>query len=133
MKKISLILLATCFVVFANCQTKAKAKKTANDQPQSTTTGEVKTKYRLVVAFTSVGSGIDGAKLDAIEGYIKNHAKKPAYDVIQQGREGERELCLLLKELTKDEQTNFIAEVKKLAQGSDRVTVTENVERVKKQ
>ncbi len=135
MKKLTLIVLASCFVMFANCQTKTKTKKTAKDQPQSTTTstGEVKVTYRVVVSFTSHSSGIDSQKYDAIEAYIKNHAKKPAFDVIAKGREGEREICLHLKELTKSEQIAFIDELKKLAQGSDRVFVNENAERVKKQ
>ena len=133
MKKLTLIFLASYLVLFVNCQTKNRVKKTAINQPQSTTTGEVKETYRLVVSFTSIGSGIDTQKYETIETFIKNHTKKPAFEVIAKGREGEREICLQLKELTKTEQNSFIDDIKKLAQGSERVAVTENADRVKKQ
>jgi hypothetical protein len=129
MKKLTLIIVATCFALFANAQ----KKHTGETKTPETKTAETMVKYKVVVSFTSIGSGIDAKKHDEIEAFIKNNKKKPAYDVIKMGREGERDFCLHLKELTKDEQTSFIAELKKLAEGSDRVKVTENVERVKKQ
>ncbi len=136
MKKTVLILLACCFVMFANCQTKTKAKKTKGKQTGtevSTANGEVKIMYRVVASFISHASGIDAQKFDAIENFAKSHAKKPAYDLLAWGREGERDLCFHLKEFNKDEQKVFVDELKKLAQGSDRVFINENTERVKKQ
>jgi hypothetical protein len=132
-KKLSLVIVAICTVLLMDCQTKNKTQKTANEQPQLTASGETKTMYRVVVGFTSQGSGIDSQKYDAIETFIKNHAKKPAYDINKMGREGERDICLQLNEMSKSEQSAFVDELKRLAQGSDRVTITENTERVKKQ
>lgn len=131
MKKLALIFVACFAVVCANCQTKSKTGTSAH--PSTAVTKEKMEKWRLCIAFTSHASGIDGEKYGVIESYIQNHPKKPAYETIQQGREGERELRLHLKELSKSEQKAFVEEVKKLAQGSDRVLITENVERVKKQ
>jgi hypothetical protein len=135
MKKIALIVSAFSLVFMTNCQ--AKKKGTTTTTPASGTEvskdGEQKVKYRVVVSFTSHASGIDGEKYDKIENYIKNHAKKPAYDILPWGREGERDICLNLKELSSTEQKAFIDELKKMAQGSDRVFVNENTERVKKQ
>ncbi len=122
--------------MLANCQTKAKTKKTKGKQTGTevtATNGEVKIMYRVVASFISHASGIDAQKFDAIENFAKAHAKKPTYDLLAWGREGERDLCFHLKELNKDEQKAFVEELKKLAQGSDRVFINENTERVKKQ
>jgi hypothetical protein len=133
MKKISLILLACCFVMFASGQSKGKAKKSKLKGTEVQAAGEVKVKYRVVVSFISHASGIDGPKYDAIDNFVKTHAKKPAYDLLMWGREGERDLCFHLKEMNAAEQKTFVEDLKKLAQGTDRVFVNENTERVKKQ
>ncbi|MBK7669254.1 MAG: DUF423 domain-containing protein [Sphingobacteriaceae bacterium] len=93
---------------------------------------DVKVQCRVAVSFISFASGIDGTKYDEIENFIKNHPKKPAFDVIPMGREGERDICMGLKEMNKDEQKAFIEELNKLAKTSDRVKVNENQERVKR-
>lgn len=126
MRKIALILLASCFTLFVNSQTKTKTKTHSG-------TKEVTVKYRVVVSFVSIGSGIDGNRFDAITNFVNKHAKKPAYDIIQKGREGERDYCFHLKEMNKDEQKAFIDELRKMAQGSDIIHINENTERVKKQ
>jgi hypothetical protein len=123
MKKLAFILMVSCFALVANCQTKTTSKSSQEHME----------KWRFCIAFTSHASGIDAQKHDEIETYIKNHPKKPVYVTVPQGREGEREFRMHLKELSKSEQKAFIEEVKKLAQGSDRVIITENVERVRKQ
>jgi len=119
MKKITLLfIMAICFGFASFGQTKTK---------------EVKVKYRVVVSFASQGSGIDAKKFEAITDFVNKHPKKPVYEVVMRGREGEREYCFHLKEIKKKEQKEFIEELRKLAQGSDIVSVTENAERVKKQ
>jgi hypothetical protein len=135
MKKVSLLISAFALVFMANCQTKKKgtSSTTQASGTEVTQNGEKKVKYRVVVSFTSHASGIDGERYDKIENYIKNHPKKPAYDLLPWGREGERDICLNLKELNSSEQKAFVEELKKMAQGSDRVFVNENTERVKKQ
>src|SRR4051812_18880459 len=104
MKKLTLVLLACSLVLFVNCQSKKRVKTASTDTAQLTSSGETKTMYRVVVGFTSQGSGIDSQKYDAIETFIKNHAKKPAYDINKMGREGERDICLQLNEMSKSEQ-----------------------------
>lgn len=130
MKRLTLILLASATVLFANCKTKSKT--TASSTPNKTVADDgTKVQCRVAVSFISFASGIDAAAYDKIEAFIKNHAKKPAYDVIPMGREGERDICMSLKEMNKDEQKAFIEELNKLAKTSDRVKVNENQERVK--
>jgi hypothetical protein len=137
MKKITLIVVAISLISFSNCASKKKSQssptKNESTTEVSSTSGEQKVKYRVVVSFTSHASGIDGAKYEAIENFIKSHPKKPAYDLLPWGREGERDICMNLPEMNNSEQKTFVAELKKLAQGSDRVFVNENTERVKKQ
>ncbi|MBP7809004.1 MAG: hypothetical protein KA163_06910 [Bacteroidia bacterium] len=129
MKKITLMILAAVSILFTNCKTKSKATTTSDSS--STAAKDVKIQCRVAVSFISFASGIDAAAYDKIEAFIKNHAKKPAFDVIPMGREGERDICMSLKEMNKDEQKAFIAELNNLAKTSDRVKVNENQERTK--
>lgn len=134
MKKLAIIALAGLTVLFTDCKSKSSTKTTsgvtASEVP--TANGEQTIKYRFIISFTSHASGIDGEKYDIIDKYIQKHAKKPAYDLIAMGREGERDMCFHLKELNTSEQKSFIDEIKKLAQGAERVVFSENAERVKK-
>jgi hypothetical protein len=134
MKKLSLIILTVATVMLTNCKTKSKAKATPTADTSGITKVDNGTKLncRVAVSFISFASGIDGAKYDAIEAWIKNHPKKPSYDVIPMGREGERDICLSLKEMNSDEQKQFIKDLTKQAEGSDRVKVMENQERIKR-
>ncbi len=132
MKKAALVILAMLSLTLINCKTKSKATA-SNDKPNKTVADDgTKIQCRLVVSFWSVASGIDGPKYDEIEAFIKNHAKKPAYEVIPMGREGEKDICLSLKEMNKDEIKTFIDDLNKMAKTSDRVRVTENQERIKR-
>lgn len=130
MKKITLILLAAVGILFSNCKTKSKATTTSDSS--STASKDVKIQCRVAVSFFSVASGIDATAYDKIEAFIKAHPKKPAYDLIPMGREGERDICMSLKEMNKDEIKAFIEELNKLAKTSDRVNVMENQERTKR-
>jgi hypothetical protein len=82
--------------------------------------------YRLVIAFISKGSGTDAKAKDAITKFINEHAKKPAFESHNWGREGEIDYCLKLSELSTKEQKTFIEELKKLAGNSDLVQFSEN-------
>lgn len=132
MKKLALVILAVFTLTLMNCKTKSKAT-TSSDKPNKHVADDgTKIQCRLVVSFWSVASGIDGPKYDEIEAYIKNHPKKPAFEVIPMGREGERDICMSLKEMNKDEIKAFIEELNKMAKTSDRVKVMENQERTKR-
>ncbi len=135
MKKSSILFLAAVTLVFANCKSKSSTKSSSGTTITETPTknGEQTIKYRFIISLISISEGTDGEKYAAIDKFIQSHPKKPAYDLIAKGREGERDLCFHLKELSASEQKTFIEDVKKLAQGSDRVQFSENAERVKKQ
>jgi hypothetical protein len=124
MKKIIALLL----IILASYQVRSQTGSQSQAAPK-----EVKIKYRLVISFVSQASGIDGDKFEAIDKFIRGYHKKLLVDILPWGREGERDYCMHLKELSKSEQKKFIAEVKKIADGSDRVLFNENTERVKKQ
>lgn len=133
MKKIAIIALAGLGLFFTGCKAKSSTKSSGTTTAEvATQAGEQKITYRLVISFTSHASGIDAEKYDAITKFLDTHPKKPAYDILPWGREGERDYCLQLKEMNSTDQKAFITEIKKLAQGSDRVFVNENTERVKK-
>ncbi|HWY11835.1 MAG TPA: hypothetical protein VN026_10950 [Bacteroidia bacterium] len=132
MKKLTLLFLAISSLLFANCKTKSKATTSTEKTTGKNDDGGTKVQCRLAIGFNSIGSGIDATAYDKIEAYIKAHPKKPAYDVIPMGREGERDICMGLKEMNKDEQKAFIEEIKKMAKTSDRVQVNENAERTKR-
>jgi hypothetical protein len=133
MKNLTLILLALCAFAFSNCKTKSKATSSSSATNEKTTNdGGIKVNCRLAISFNSIGSGINGAKYEEIKNYIDKHAKKPSYEQIPMGREGEVDICLSLKEMNNSEQKDFIKEIKKLAEGADRVQVSENVERTRR-
>lgn len=131
MKKITLILVAVSTLIFGNCKTKSKT--TASTPNKTVADDGTKIKCRLAIGFNSIGSGIDAAAFDKTEAYIKAHPKKPSYELIPMGREGERDICMSLKEMNKDEIKTFIEELKKIAKTSDRMQVSENQERTKPQ
>ncbi len=128
MKKFLLIcgiisLMLTSFCNAQRNQTKPQTVETPTNQNPKIK----KLTFRLIVSFTSHASGIDFEKYDAIIKYIQSHPKKPKYKLYGWGREGEVDICMKLKELKKSERKAFIEEIKKLAQGSDRVFVNTNV------
>lgn len=123
--------MAVTSILFANCKTKSKT--TTASVPNKTVADDgTKVQCRVAVSFISFASGIDAPVYDKIEAYIKAHPKKPAFEIIPMGREGERDICMSLKEMNKDEIKVFIEELNKLAKTSDRVKVMENQERTKR-
>jgi hypothetical protein len=132
MKHLTLLLIALCAMLFTNCKTKSKATSTSEaSSGKNVANAGTKVKCRLAISFTSIGSGINGAKYDEVKGYIDKHPKKLTYEEIPMGREGERDICLSLKEMNSSEQSEFIKEIKKMAEGADRVQINENAERTK--
>ncbi|HKC67243.1 MAG TPA: hypothetical protein VKG26_03380 [Bacteroidia bacterium] len=123
MKKTSIILAALLFVGVAS----VKAQQPDPKQVKKENTSK-KEKYALEISFISIGSGIDVASFQKIDDYIKNHPKKPAVNVVQKGREGERIMYLKLDELSKKEKHEFVKEVEKLIVNKDLVKVKRNFE-----
>lgn len=102
-----------------------KAKKEAAVATVNTAETKEHT-YRLIISFISKGTGVDRNKVESFLTYVESHAKKPLYEKIQWGREGEMDFCLQLNELNKDEQILFIEKLIEQMKGSDRVFITEN-------
>ncbi len=107
MKKIFVLILLS-LVSFGVCEAQSKIKT----KTKKTKNGRIM--WRLHVDFISKGSGIDNAVYTKVTDYANNHPKKPAYNVLEQGREGEKQIYWGLAELTEDEQYTFVEEVNKL-------------------
>ncbi len=116
------IILSLTLIFFVGQGVIAQTVKPAS-MPKSTT--PKKLKPRLTLDFISKGGGIDLESFDKIENFIKNHAKKPVYDVKQKGKEGEKTITSMLKELSKEEQTAFVLEIKNLIAKPELVLVKE--------
>lgn len=127
MKKITLLL--SLLLVTASVNT-ASAK---NHTPAaySAVKSVKKIKYRVSVSFISIGAGIDNESYEKIESFLKSHPKKPAFEVIQKGREGERTIYMKLGELSAAERKTFVEELNKLIVKKELVKVEEN-DKVKK-
>ncbi|MFL5754357.1 MAG: hypothetical protein ACJ76F_13180 [Bacteroidia bacterium] len=114
-----LSLLLTC--AFSLCSL------AATDRGSSAKQITFKTKYRLVVSFISIGAGIDNESYDKITSYIKSHPKKPAFEEVQKGREGERTIYMKLNELSADERKTFIDDINKMIVKKELVKTQEDV------
>lgn len=125
------ILVLSFGIGVSNCNAQKNQTKPqkAVENPSSQNPQTKKIKFALIISFTSHASGIDGEKYDAIIKYISTHPKKPKYKLYGWGREGERDICMNLKEFNKSQRKAFINEIKKLAEGSDRVFVNLNVQK----
>lgn len=109
----------------ASCKSK---EKSANGDSSTTSSKMNSTdkKYRLVVSFNSIGTGINGDAYNKMEAFAKNHAKKPKYETYSWGREGETDVAFNLKEMNDKDQVKFIEELKAAIGDTDRVTYKEN-------
>lgn len=124
MKKVIFLMSILVFACsITNAQTKTKtAKKTKTAQ-----TGR-KIAPKLTLDFISRGGGIDNDAFAKIEDYAKNHPKKPFYEVVAQGKEGEKKIYFPLNELTQEEQVSFVNDVKAMITKPEMVLVTSKVE-----
>jgi len=126
----NLLFLTFTSLIIVNCSAQRNQTKLVDSEtPTYQNPATKKIKFALVISFISHASGIDGEKYEAIINYINNHPKKPKYKLYGWGREGERDICMNLKEFNKSQRKVFIDEIKKLAQGSDRVLINLNVEK----
>ncbi len=82
--------------------------------------------YRLIVSFFSPGNGIDHKMNRKFSEFLASNYPKLIYERAQWGKEGERDYCFLLKELTQKKKDQFVRESKELLAASSRVHVYEN-------
>jgi hypothetical protein len=89
--------------------------------------------YKMVVSFSSIGTGVPGSQ--PIKDYIREFKKANKIDSITAdrigplGREGEYKLAFTLKELCKKQQRSFIKGIRKVTAkmtGRGNAGVTEN-------
>ena len=116
-KVITILALAVLVCGNINAQEAAPIKKDMS----------TKLKYKLTIDFISVGAGIDAESYAKIEEFIKSHPKKPAYTIKQKGKEGETKFLLRLNELTKAEQSTFVADIKKLITKPELVKISTTI------
>ncbi|MGZ3900566.1 MAG: hypothetical protein ACXVNM_04990 [Bacteroidia bacterium] len=119
MKNLIILLSSVLVVGLSSCKHKQKAQETPKTDPQPKTEAVT---CEVTVSFGSMGTGIDGKKYDEIKKMIED--KKLKYTEKQQGREGERKLCLPLTELTGSDKTTFIDQLKKSASSGQLVSVS---------
>jgi hypothetical protein len=120
MKNYILLLSSLLVLGLTSCKHKEKAKQApANPEPKTEVVN-----CAVTVSFGSPGTGIDGKKYDEIKKMIED--KKLKYTEKQQGREGERKLCLPLTELNANEKGTFIDQLKKTAATGQLVSVSES-------
>lgn len=129
MKKI-FFLASVISLAFISCKTKKQTLKT-NENSATISSNQTASPitYRLIVSFISKGAGPDSEKIKSFLAYSDGHPKKPAYQTIAWGREGEVDYCFTLSELTsKKDLVTFIEDIKKIGAGSDMLIVSENIE-----
>jgi hypothetical protein len=90
--------------------------------PNQDTTQEI---YRLTVSFISKGAGIDSKTEETFVKWLKAQPKQPAYEETRWGREGEKNYCLKLSELSTREQEIFVRDVRTLLTDKELVIVSE--------
>jgi hypothetical protein len=83
---------------------------------------------RLIVSFYSPGNGIDHKALELFSTEILSKNENITYSAVRWGREGERDYCFLLAELSAEEQIAFVEEVNTLLGSVRRVHILENQE-----
>ena len=129
----SIVLIFSIFALLATTSCKNKEKttsKTASGTPTIATNGQKnmqsEKKYRLVISYSSIGTGIDNDAFEKMDKFVKEHPKKPVYERFGYGREGETDVAFSLKEIKSGDQAKFITDLKTAMGKSDRVNYKEN-------
>lgn len=124
-----LILIATLIFTGVSCKSKKETSTKTVENKTEQNINEQKVVYKLIVSFISKGAGTDNTKRTALIEYVNSHPKKPKFETINWGREGETDYCFNLKELTtKKEMVEFIEKVKSISGGSDMMQLIEDSE-----
>jgi hypothetical protein len=135
MKKSVILLSSVLFLTLASCKTK-KSQTAASSTSTSTgtqtanatnsTTNENATvtdnNCAAEIYFGSPGSGIDGPALDKTTALLDS--KKIKYTTKNQGREGERRICMPLTELKEAEKKELLDQLKKIAKEGQFVSLS---------
>ena len=145
-----LLIFITSILLFGPCKS---SKDTASDTAESKTetpektlnppdeqtivvketqSDETKTTYNLLVSFISRGEGINGQAKTKLDDFIidfeAKHSLTIQYEKINWGKEGERDYCFDLSNLSQSKQKTFITGSKTLLSTADQVLIYENKE-----
>jgi len=86
---------------------------------------------RFIISFYSIGSGAEGKQMEKLKTFIaefeKKVGKKISLSTSPWGREGEIDYCFPLKELSDEQQKQFIGGAKDALQAAQWVHYSENV------
>ena len=119
MKTIVLISLLFFGLSVSSCKS-----KTAPLQPENNTTS--KSTCRLVISFVSRASGINKKAFEDFKRYLLEEESEIKYEIKNWGREGEKDICFDLNELTAAQQNQFIERMKTKLEGKDLIRIKEN-------
>lgn len=138
------IVISVAFLGTVSCQTakQNKSSNTSTKKNQGETTNPTisneseKDNYRFIASFISKGAGKDSKLLQAYISFISDYEKSNnlslSKDVIAWGREGEKDFCFKLSELSSEKQIEFINQSKALFNNSDLVLISENSKSINK-
>ena len=82
---------------------------------------------RITISFNSICCGIDQEKHKKFLRFVKNYKPSVSYSTITWGKEGERDYCFKLTELSPPAQKKFLKKIKRLLGDSRLVTIQENI------
>lgn len=120
-------------MLFTACKAKqqtAAVAPTETRTPPAASNGKEDNKYRYIVSFYSIGTGVNGAAIQQLEGFIKQFETKNKVSVpyvpVRWGREGEVDYCFKLNGMTAVQQVSFIKESQELLKGAEHINYKEN-------
>jgi hypothetical protein len=119
MKNTFIVLSTLILVGLGACKQKQKAEETPKAEAP-----KVEVTCAATVEFGSAGGGIDAKKYDEIKLLIED--KKLKYTEKAKGKEGERQICLPLTELSATDKSTFINKLKNAASSGQYVSVSTN-------
>ncbi len=140
MKKVIMVLMVMS--VFA-CKTKEKTQEvapapvlqSANQQKEQRETIETPAKdekvYSVLIAFFSIGAGIDFDRKAEMDGYLEQLVSEKvdfSVEKVAWGREGEVDYCVDLSKLKAAEQKRIIEKIQVIAKKSSWIDVKLNQE-----
>ena len=136
-----LIVITSVLLSVDSCKSKKETttSSTTSQQPTTTITATNTTitqqpvpvtkdegVMRFTASFISIGEGIDIELHKQFVQFLDSYPKKISYAPTPWGREGEKDYCLALNELSSSEQAEFVNKAKELLSKSSRVTIKEN-------
>lgn len=130
------IVISVAFFGTLSCQTAKQSKKQGETTSPNISIESENDNYRFIASFISKGAGKDSKLLKSYISFISYYEKRNnlslSKDVIVWGREGEKDICFKLSELSSEKQIEFINQSKALFNNSDLVIFSENSKSINK-